>query len=244
MAACLPLCLLAIALSATAQTTASFEAASIKPVKFGAGSFHFTVLPNRLDVQNMSLGYLIAQAYDLPDFALSAPDSVFTHTFDILATSGAPASHTEMRAMLQNLLRERFHLATHWEDRTEAVFHLTALPGGPKMKPVDQGYALSNSPLRDGNSMQLNGPMSMRQLANALKRFTGKPVIDATGLEGYFTINLTFVPDDLDASREGVIPRLLPKALEEQLGLKLVPVKEAIKVLVVDHADTVPVENE
>jgi uncharacterized protein (TIGR03435 family) len=41
----------------------------------------------------------------------------------------------------------------------------------------------------------------------------------------------------------GVVPPLLTKAVEEQLGLKLVSGKEAIKVLIVDHADAVPVAN-
>jgi len=231
------------AVPALAQTPTSFEAASIKPLKNAEGPFHFTVLPNRLDVKNMSLGYLILQAYDLPDFKLSAPDSVFDHHFDIIATSGAPVSGPEMRIMLQNLLRERFHLATHWEDRTESVFRLVALPSGPRMKKVDQGYALPNSPLRDGNTMQLNGPMSMRQLAERLTRFAGKPVLDETKLEGYFIIALSFAPDDVDASKEGVIPPLFPKAIEEQLGLKLVAATEAVKIMVVDHADTAPVEN-
>jgi uncharacterized protein (TIGR03435 family) len=54
---------------------------------------------------------------------------------------------------------------------------------------------------------------------------------------------LTFAPNDFDASKEGVIPPLLPKAVEEQLGLKLLSAKEPVKTLIVDHADTVPVEN-
>jgi uncharacterized protein (TIGR03435 family) len=160
-----------------------------------------------------------------------------------MATSGAPVSGAQMRLMLQNLLRERFHLAAHWEEKVEAIFRLQVLPGGPKMKKADFGYPGANSPLRDGNSMQLNGPMSMRQLGERMTPFAGKPVLDETGLEGYFTIALTFAPDDVDASKEGVIPPLLPKAVEEQLGLKLVPARESIKTLIVDHTDTVPVEN-
>jgi uncharacterized protein (TIGR03435 family) len=238
-----PLLSLLIAAAAIAQTPTSFEAASVKALKDPFGPNHFTVLPNRLDVKNLSLGYLIEQAFDLPDFQISGPGEVLRHTYDVLATSGAPVAGPEMRVMLQNLLRERFHLATHWEEKPQAVFHLNVLPGGPKMKKADFGYSMANSPLRDGNSLQLNGPMSMRQLAERLTRIAGKPVLDATGLEGYFTIALTFAPDDVDASKEGVIPPLLPKAMEEQLGLKLAPAREAIKTLIVDHADTAPVEN-
>jgi uncharacterized protein (TIGR03435 family) len=133
-----------------------------------------------------------------------------------------------MLVMLQNLLRERFHLATHWETRSEAAYRLVVLAGGPKMKTSEVGYAAPNSPLRDGSSMQLNGPMSMRQLSERLTGFLHKPVIDATGLDGYFTIALTFAPDDFDATKDASLPMpILPKAIEEQLGLKLVSGKEA-----------------
>lgn len=111
------------------------------------------------------------------------------------------------------------------------------------MKVVDEDERYAIPPMHDGNSMQLTGPMSMRQLANSLMQYTGKPVLDGTNLEGYFLIDLTFAPDSLDGSIEGVIPPLLPKALEKQLGLKLVAAKEAVRILVVDHADAVPVEN-
>jgi uncharacterized protein (TIGR03435 family) len=222
----------------------SFEAASIKPVETREGPFHFTVLPNRLDVKNLSLGFLILQAYDLPAYALSGPEGLVNNGFDIAATSGRPVSKAEMRAMLQGLLIERFHLSTHWETRTQAAYRLVVLPGGPRMKVSDEGYAAPNSPLQDGNSIQLNGPMSMRQLSERLTRFAGKPVVDATNLEGYFTIKLTFASDDYDPSKDtGVVPPLLTKAVEEQLGLKLVPGKEPIKILVVDHVDAVPVPN-
>jgi uncharacterized protein (TIGR03435 family) len=227
-----------------AQTAPSFEAATIKPRKdVTSVPMSFKVLPNRLDAKNLSLAYLIQQAYDLPAFQLSAPEWTITHHFDILAAAGSPVSGPELRVMLRNLLIERFHLATHWEDRTQAIFRLTVLPGGPKMKPVDSGYPVPNSPMRDGNTLQLNGPMSMRQLAQSMIQFAGKPVLDTTNLEGYFKIELNFAPDDADASKEGPLLPLLPKALEEQLGLKLVPAKEAIKILVVDHADLEPVEN-
>jgi uncharacterized protein (TIGR03435 family) len=234
--------IVALAFGALAQPPASFEAASIKPLKISEGPFHFTVLPNRLDVKNLSLGYLIEQAYEVQAFRLSAPDSVFQHTYDVLATSGAPVSGAEMRVMLQSLLRERFHLATHWEDQTKSIYHLVTMPGGPKMKSVDQGYPLPNSPMIDGNTMHLGGPMSLRQLADSLARHAGKPVLDATGINGYFTIDLSFASDQVDPTKEVTAPTL-PKALEEQLGLKLVAVKEPVKMLIVDHADALPSEN-
>lgn len=222
----------------------SFEAASITPLKSGQGPFHFTVLPNRLDVKNLSLGFLIREAYDLAAYQLSGPDRSLDRRFDIAATSGKPVSKADMRAMLQSLLIERFHLATHWQTQTETVYRLVTLPGGPKMKLVDAGYALPNSPLRDGGSIQIGGPMSMRQLSERLAGFAGKPVVDATSLEGYFSIQLTFAAEDYDPSQgSGSAAPLLPKAVEQQLGLKLAPAKEPVRILVVDHVDATPLPN-
>ena len=222
----------------------SFEAASIKPLKQSTGEFHFTVLPNRLDVKNLTLGFLISRAYDLADSQLTGPASMYESSFDILATSGGPVSPAEMRAMLQNLLRDRFHLEVHWVTRPESVYRLVVLPGGPTMKVSEQGYAAANSPMLDGGTVHLTGPMSMLQLAGKLTRFAGKTVMDETNLEGYFTIALAFAAPDYDFSKDASIPAPpLNKAIEEQLGLKLLAAKEELKFLVVDHVDRTPTEN-
>jgi uncharacterized protein (TIGR03435 family) len=222
----------------------SFEAASITPLLSGYGPLHLTFLPNRLYVKNLSLRYLIQQAYDVPDFLLTGPEADLQRHFDIQATSGAAVSRAEMLTMLRNLLGERFHLQTHWETRTESAYRMVVVPGRSKIKTSEIGYAGGNSPLRDGNSIQLNGPMSMRQLAERLNQFLHKPVVDATNLDGYFTIALTFAAEDFDATKDVGVPLpSLPQALEEQMGLKLIAGKEPIQRLVVDHADAVPTRN-
>jgi len=239
---CIPALL--VTLTSAQSVPDRFEVASITPLQSSAGAFHFTVLPNRLDVVNLNLAYLIERAYDVPDFQLAGPEAVLRHRFDIQATSGAAVSHAEMLTMLRNLLSERFHLQTHWETRTESAYHMVVVPGEPKIKTSEIGYAGGNSPVRDGNSIQLNGPMSMRQLAESLNQFLHKPLVDATKLDGYFTIALTFAADDLDATKDPSVPLpSLPQALEEQMGIKLVAVKEPIQHLVVDHADAVPTRN-
>jgi len=239
----LPAGLLLAALLAGQQQPA-FEAASIRALKSSEGTFHFNVFPNRLDVKDMNLRFLIEEAYDLPDFQLSGPDSLGSRHFDIAATTGAPVSRAEMRILLRNLLIERFHLATHRDTRTESLYRLEALPGGPTMKASDVGYASPNSPTAGEDYFQLTGPMSLRQLAERLTRFAGKPVLDTTGIEGYFTVVLKFAREGLDATA-GTLSTAPPlnEALQKQLGLKLVPAKEPVEILVVDHVDDVPVEN-
>src|SRR5579862_6133979 len=181
----------------------SFDAASIRPLSSPDGPAHFNVYPNRLDVKNMNLRFLIEDAFDLPDFELSGLDSVRSHHYDIAATTAAAVSRADMRIMLRNLLVERFHLATHWDERTESIFRLEKLPGELKLKASDVGYVAPNSPLRDGETIRFTSAMSMHQLADSLTRYTGKPVIDATNLEGYFTIALTFASEEMNLSGNG-----------------------------------------
>jgi len=63
-------------------------------------------------------------------------------------------------------------------------------------------------------------------------------VIDRTGLEGLFDVELTYRPDDTPVT---IVERLegesLSRALEHQLGLKLEKMTGPIDVLVVDAVE-------
>jgi uncharacterized protein (TIGR03435 family) len=92
----------------------------------------------------------------------------------------------------------------------------------------------------------------VRELAFVLDR----PVLDKTEFTGEFDLNLSFTsdealgfpgfggPGDPGGSRLPADPNLpnIFAALEEQLGLKLVPAKGPVEVLVIDHAER-PTQN-
>ena len=88
----------------------------------------------------------------------------------------------------------------------------------------------------------------IRELALVLDR----PVLDRTGFTGEFDLNLSFTPDDAlmglpgfggpgdpGGSRPPTGPNLpnIFVAMEDQLGLKLVPAKGPVEVLVIDRAE-------
>jgi uncharacterized protein (TIGR03435 family) len=97
--------------------------------------------------------------------------------------------------------------------------------------------------------------MTMKDLAEGLlSRILDRPVQDKTELDGKFDFHLEFTPDEatpLGANTPAPVatdpgrpaPAADPTALsiftavEEQLGLKLVPDKGATQVLVIDHAE-------
>jgi len=84
-------------------------------------------------------------------------------------------------------------------------------------------------------------------LAGLLGLILDRPVIDKTGITNYFEIHLKFSPDDSAAPRPATAdPGALAavrapdapgifQAMQEQIGLKLVPAKGPVDVLVIDH---------
>jgi uncharacterized protein (TIGR03435 family) len=103
----IPAILLAASALLTAQKPASFDAASIRLRPSPDGPFHYNIYPNRLDALNMTMRFLICDAFDLPDFQLTGLDTSHpSRHFDLVASAGAPVSRGDMRLMLQNLVRQ------------------------------------------------------------------------------------------------------------------------------------------
>ena len=70
----------------------------------------------------------------------------------------------------------------------------------------------------------------MADFTKELALVLDRPVFDKTGFAGEFDLNLSFTPDDANLSSIFV-------AMEEQLGLKAVPSKDPVEVLVIDQAE-------
>jgi len=94
-----------------AQTpAAAFEVAPIKPNKTGARDLPSTSRPT---ARKIFLGMLIQRAYGLDEVPFTRPTPpVFLERYDIDAKSARPATHSEMMLMVQNVLAERFRLAS------------------------------------------------------------------------------------------------------------------------------------
>jgi len=75
-----------------------------------------------------------------------------------------------------------------------------------------------------------------------------RPVVDLTGLSGFYDFNLSYLPQDLsqemrnNLSQEALDRPSMFEALKEQLGLKLTPQKGPVQYLVIDHIER-PTEN-
>jgi uncharacterized protein (TIGR03435 family) len=91
---------------------------------------------------------------------------------------------------------------------------------------------------------------AMANLADqlSLMNSVGRPVLDRTGLAGgySFDADLYNIPKGLSPAefKEAMVNSdAIFSTLPDQLGLKLESQKAPIEIIVVDHADKVPVEN-
>ena len=82
--------------------------------------------------------------------------------------------------------------------------------------------------------------MPLHSLPSMLARELDRPVVEKTGLTGKYDFKLQFTPA-MGAAADSPGPSIFT-AMEEELGLKLVPSKAALDVLVVDGAER-PAEN-
>jgi uncharacterized protein (TIGR03435 family) len=237
--------------SAPAAGAQSFDVASIKANHSGQSVMLYQPAPGgRFTAASCSLLLLIQYAYELnrPQIA-NAPAWVSTDRFDIAAKGSGNPSRTEIRGMVRRLLEERFRLLYHWESRDATVYSLVVSKPG-KLK-ASTAYecpqltsvlpSLAPSAINDipcGGLRYTPGDTSGRKmtasnLAASLSFLLATPVLDKTGLSGTYDIDLRWTPDLADTTG-GVS---IFTAVQEQLGLKLEPVKDSIKVFAIDHVE-------
>jgi uncharacterized protein (TIGR03435 family) len=145
---------------------------------------------------------------------------------------------TSTREMLQSLLADRFKLRVHYESKVQPVYELVVAPRGPKLE-VSRPDAKSGGGRISNGEIALHG-RSVAMLAHFMNQFTGRTVVDKTGLNGNYEIDLKWTPDDLQGTPDAG-PTLFT-AIQEQLGLKLIPSQGPVKELIVDHVEQ-PSEN-
>jgi uncharacterized protein (TIGR03435 family) len=230
-----------------------FDVATIKPSvpgKPGKGigfrGRHFTAV-------NFDVNDLIALAYGLHVKQITgAPDWFGTELFDIDGVpdvEGQP-SQKQMDIMMQKLLADRFKLVFHHDKKELAVYAITLGKSGPKM---DKSTVGPNDPI--GFGFRKLGVLSVHNLTMAdfatwmQASVMDKPVVDQTGLTDRYDFTLTWTPDDtqfaqfrstgatIPTTEDPNAPPSLYTAVQEQLGLKLEPVRAPDDVIVIDHVE-------
>ena len=264
----------------------SFEVASIRP---STGPRQAVAAGGRVDgaqfrIAGLTIRDYISMAYAVKLNQISAPDWITTDRFDISATLPEGSQQAQVPDMIQSLLEERFQLKFHREKKEFSVYGLQVATGGLKMKEVtadpesdqtDAPQAFTRNGSGQGIAVNLGhgssfhfadnkletNKLTMQSLASTLERFLDRPVVDVTGVKGYYDASFDLAPEDYrmmliraavaaglvmspDALRvlDGSSPASFMDGLAKA-GLKLEPRRAPLDVLVVDSVRHSPTEN-
>lgn len=237
----------------SALTQPSFEVVSIRSVpssarpagkkaESDAGRLRYSYIP--------MLG-LIANAYQVETYQLIGPSWLATERYEIEAKLPQNSTRDQIPLMLQTMLADRFHFASHRETRRIPVFALVVAKDGPKMRTAqvpDSGVGLR---YYSSTKRAIKGKIDIAELVFLLKVPGGdspladRPLLDMTDLKGPFDIQLEWTTDSPAApgSSDADTGPTIFSALQDQLGLKLEPRRSPTEVIVVDHVDKTATEN-
>ncbi len=238
--------------TAAAQAPA-FDAASVK-VSGAARANDKSALEERIDTEPNALTMIgvrlitcIAWAYGVDEYQVSGPGWLESERYDIVARAGGAAPGEELRQMLQTLLKERFRLEVHREEKELPVYALMRGKGGARLEAAqgDGKPALSI----DGGSMVFHN-YSLADWARwaSVGRAFGldRPVVDNTGLTGRYNFGMKLAESTMDLKkslRDGQQdPAIYSDALRA-MGLRLELRKGPRPVVVVDRVERVPSGN-
>jgi uncharacterized protein (TIGR03435 family) len=223
-----------------------FEVTSVKVHHSGDGSSSSPNLRNgRLFARNTTFKSILQVAYGLSALQVTGPDWIESDRFDLEAKAPEGVPDSEVKPMLQALLKDRFQLAANVETRELQAYDLVVAKDGLKIFLADDPEHLFKMPPRNGAYSVMTGTAAtMDQLANQLASPAGRPVVNRTGLTARYWYALGFSPLSTQSAGAADSSSVdIFAALEQQLGLKLESKKESLDVLIVDHAERVPTEN-
>jgi len=241
-----------------AQGPSSFEVASVKANKSGAAATSLGFQRGgRFRAVNEPLWRLVAEAYgktyQLRRFEIAGiPDSIAGDRFDIEAVADGDPSPERQRAMLQNLLSERFKLAVHREVRELPIYVLVVARPDGRLGEQLQRSTIDCEALKAAGALPVQVPpgqerpcvmmfgpnllrangMTISDLAEmGLSRYVNRMVVNQTTLQGPFQWSVKWAAE---TNPEGVS---IFTALQEQLGLKLEPKTGPVEIVMVDHVE-------
>jgi uncharacterized protein (TIGR03435 family) len=236
----------------------TFSVATIKPSNPDSSGWHLEFTPDGFSARNVPLRKVIQEAYGIYEEERLSPgsDRIQAEKFDIEAkfdpASGVDfrnISLNERRSMLQALLTDRFKLSIHHELKELPVYALVIAKKGPKLQEAASDISsVGGIKGYDGlithsgrGSLEVKS-FAMSNLAQVLHYSVGRIVVDKTGLTGHYDFSLRWSSMSDAASTQPSSGPSIFTALQEQLGLKLEPMKYPVDTIVIDHVE-LPSEN-
>jgi uncharacterized protein (TIGR03435 family) len=244
----------------------AFEVTSVKPTDLSPQQIDMRVLPGgTLTATSVTLKFLIRVAYGVQDVQISGgPGWMETQRYNLLAK---PAENAKVQVlpMLRSLLEDRFKLIVGHTTKEVPVYELKMARAdgkyGPNLHQLEPGDC-PPEPASPGRTPAipchafLAGPghvsgkrVTLSALAVNLSGTVQRPVIDKTGVDASFDLDMDWTPDaglggrgELGLTRPDDSAPSFFTALQEQLGLKLEGAKGPVEILVIERAEK-PDEN-
>jgi uncharacterized protein (TIGR03435 family) len=196
------------------------------------------------------------------------PDWARTERYDVIATGdpAVPAPTPEQRqAMVRGMLTERFRMVTHFETRELPVYELVIARGdgklGSKIRPIQEdcvAIRAAAAAAREAGRVpappppaepiptcffrmangRWEGDVPFELIPARLQTLLRQPVIDKTGLNGYYHIDFEYrFETALTVGQNASTDVSLFTLVQEQLGLNLKSGRAPIRVLVIDRLE-------
>jgi uncharacterized protein (TIGR03435 family) len=229
-----------------------FEVASIRPNNSGPPKMYinpFAFAPGgRFTATNVTLVDIIVMSYQTRRVQMQGgPAWMDSDRFDIVAKADMEQGEIQKGQwplMVQALLEDRFKLALHKEMKEAQVYALVAGKSPPKLQPSKEGGETVFTP---GPRGQMNfHKMPLVGLVNTIANILHTPVVDQTGITGFFDFTLDpmqfATPPSPDNPVRPDFSELILMAVQEQLGFKFEKKKAPIEFTIIDHAEK-PTEN-
>lgn len=245
--AILALCLAWIGLlGQNIEQQAAFDVATVKPANPKVEEASIRRSGTRLTVSGYTPRMLIQWAWDVRgDRLIGQSRWLDSARYDIVAQAPEQPRSGELQRMMQSLLKERFGLVLHHEQRNLSFFALVVDDSGLKVQLSDPEPGPATNTFTMSEPGHLRGTkVTAAMLANVLSNQTGRSVQDFTGLKGVFDFTLEWALDE--AASTGAAADVLPSiftAVREKLGLKLEPRKGPVDVIVLDRLASSPQAN-
>ena len=228
---------------AQAGTAAEFEAASVRPNTLGDRIVTINVGPGpRFNARGYTLKLLLQRAFGMKGFQIAGgPPWLDVDRYDVAAVASASlgaANLTEeqLQPMLRALLADRFRLRFHQERKELPGFALAAI-GSSKLKASASKVEQSENGVRRRGAAIVGEAVSTATLAKILGAYLTRPVADETGLKGLYDFELAWTERADQVAAEDAAGISLPAALQDQLGLRLVPRKVPTDIIVIDDVE-------
>jgi uncharacterized protein (TIGR03435 family) len=188
-------------------------------------------------------------------------------TYDFIAKGKPNVTPNELAEMFRTLMAQRAKLAAHFETRPPPGYKLVfaradhrlgpsitpstldcSAPPSPQpttlSRPAREQAARARCTFSTIDQTMITGGVTINQFLMSISGWIRQPIVDATGLTGFFALTFTFEHRQPRSDRPALPddPLSVFTAIQEQLGLKLEPTTVGAQVLVIDHIER-PAEN-